>query len=181
MSSQEEISTTEQRIQIAENTFWHRSIQVRVCLAQLRDAQMSTEEGESKLKELLFDTMWDGEDYDEDQHGVRPEGADLKADVAVCGIGGCTLRIFQALNGSEITTGNCKAEGYCLKDKFDEVKSTVSVDEGRTLWGEVIDTCEPIVYGSKCPNLSCALVAGVSEDMVPGSAGDCAKLINKEV
>jgi hypothetical protein len=175
MSNQEELSTAEERIQNAENPFWLNSTQVRVCLVQLREAQLSSETGVARREELLFDALWDGEDYDEVKLGVRPEGTDPKADVAVCGMGGCTLRVFQTLAGGEIETGECKAEGYCLKEKFEAVTMTPTVDEGKALFEEILNTCEPVPGGSLCPNLSCSLAAGVSEDGIPGTDGVCAK------
>jgi len=149
----------------------------RICLLQIQKAETFSEETEAKRKALEEALYCDYEDYDESELGDRPAGTDLKADVRVCGIGGCTLRIFQAEDGSDIQTGECKAAGYCLREKFKAVGKAATVQEGRALYREIIDICDGAVSsmsaGNFCPKLDCDLSAGVSEDQIPGTDGTC--------
>jgi len=150
----------------------------RICLSQIQSAETFSEETEAKRKELVGALYWDHEDYDEPKLGARPEGTDPKADVLVCGIGSCTVRVFQATEGGEIQTGECKAADYCLKERFTAVGEAATVAEGQVLYKDIIDMCDGFASsasaGNFCPQLTCGLSAGVSVDQVPGTAGRCA-------
>lgn len=176
-SRQTEYTTTEKRIMRTKLPEWYGQDSPRVCLLQIQKAETANEEVEAKRKSLEEALFWDYEDYDETDLDVRPEGTDPKADVLVCGIGACTLQIFQAEDGSDIKTGECKAADYCLKERFDAVGSAPVVDDGRALYKDIIDTCDgalsPMSAGNFCPKLSCDLSAGVSVDQVPGTHGTC--------
>lgn len=147
----------------------------RVCLLQLQKVETFSEETEAQRRALLDFLYWDHEDYYELNEETPPEGVDPTADVLVCGIGGCTLRIFQAEDGSSIQRGECKASGYCLKEKFEAVRATETVEEGQALYREILDTCDGFRGANFCPNLNCGLCAGVNEDAVSGTDGDCPK------
>jgi hypothetical protein len=156
---------------------WYGEDPPRICLLQIQGAETFSEEVEAKRKVLEETLYWDHEDYIESEQGARPEGIDPKADVRVCGIGGCTLRIFQAEDGSDIQTGECKASGYCLRDRFRAVGKAATVEEGQALYADIINTCDgaanSMSVGNFCPRLDCDLSAGVSVDQVPGTHGTC--------
>lgn len=169
-------TTVEQRIMRTQLPKWYED-SPRICLLQIKRAETSSEEIEAKRKALEDALYWDYEDYDESKQGARPEGTDPKADVRVCGIGGCTLRIFQAKDGRDLQTGECKAADYCLNERFKAVGQAATVSEGQALYKDIIDTCDGAISsvsaGNFCPKLNCDLSAGVSEDQVPGTYGTC--------
>jgi hypothetical protein len=173
-----EHTTTEQRIMRTKLPEWYGQGSPRICLLQIQKVETANEEVEAKRKALEDTLYWDHEDYIESEQGARPEGIDPKADVRVCGIGGCTLRIFQAEDGSDIQTGECKAASYCLRDRFKAVGKAATVEEGQALYADIIDTCDgassSTQAGHFCPRLDCDLSAGVSVDQVPGTDGNCA-------
>lgn len=168
----------EKRILDTKLPEWYDRDSPRICLLQLHQDEPSSEETEAKRKELETASAWDHEDYREPEQGAKPAGTDPKADIGVCGIGGCTLRIFQAEDGSDIKTGECKAANYCLAGKFEAVEQAPTVDEGRKLYKDILDTCDSAVSsmstGHFCPKLDCDFSAGVSVDQVPGTHGTCA-------
>lgn len=95
-----------------------------------------------------------------------------------CTIGGCDLEISTDIDlGRRDVRGSCKASNYCIKESFEAVGEADSVDEGRKLYRDLIDTCEggtsKYSSGNFCPRIDCNLSAGVSVDMVPGTAGEC--------
>ena len=175
-----ELSIAEQRIMSTRLPEWYAQPSPRICLLQIQGIQTENPTVEDKRGEIVQSLNWDYEDYIEEEQGARPEGINPKADVLVCGLGGCTLRIFEATDGSPVRSGECKAADYCLREKFKEVgNKNRSVEEGQALYGEIIDTCEyfvgPSAAGNACPQLSCGLTAGVSVDQVPGTHGSCPK------
>jgi hypothetical protein len=176
-NQESEHTVTEQSIMCIQLPEWYGQDSPRVCLLQIRSAETFSEETEAKRKALEEALYWDYEDYDEAEQGTRPAGTDPKADVRVCGIGGCTLRIFLAEDGSEIQTGECKAADYCLRDKFKAVGKAATAQEGQALYGDIIDTCDgaasSMSAGNFCPRLDCNFSAGVSVDQVPGTHGTC--------
>lgn len=97
--------------------------------------------------------------------------------VRACNIGGCTLKIVQSPETGNKQMGECKAASYCLKEKFEAVGQAATVDEGRALYREIIETTEghtsKYSAGNFCPRLTCDLSAGVSIDGCPGTAGEC--------
>jgi hypothetical protein len=73
-------------------------------------------------------------------------------------------------------TGECRAASYCLKQSFEAVKDTPTVEEGKKLYQDIVDSLDGFVatsVGNYCPRIECGLSAGLSEDMVPGTAGQC--------
>lgn len=149
----------------------------RICLLQLQSVETVHGAVFERRRDLVNALRWDHKDYDETIQGVRPEGTNPKADVRVCGMGNCTVRIFELLDGSDIQSGECSVKDYCLREKFAAVDDGDTVEEGTALYRDLIDTCG-LIYsqssaGSLCPQLNCELSAGVSEDMVPGTAGTC--------
>ena len=178
ISSQAELTIVEQSIMRTALRPPYVQDSMRVCLSQILKAETSSEETEAKRIALEESLHWDYEDYDEETQGARPEGTDPKADVRVCGIGSCTLRLFQAPNGRDIQTGDCKAQDYCLNAKFQAVAVARTTDEGRAQYKDIIDTCDGFTSaynaGNFCPRLDCELSAGVSIDGNPGTAGECA-------
>lgn len=95
-----------------------------------------------------------------------------------CTIGGCDLEISTDLDlGRRDVKGSCKASSYCIKKSFEAVGEATDAKEGRKLYGELLDTCEGATSkyssGNFCPKIDCDLSAGVSIDMVPGTAGEC--------
>lgn len=93
-----------------------------------------------------------------------------------CNIGGCTLKITDDLEVGRETTGQCKAASYCLKTAFEAIAQAPK-GAGGALYKEIIDNLErhsdKYSAGNFCPKLDCDLSAGVSIDMVPGTAGEC--------
>lgn len=175
---QTEQTTAEARIMRTDVPLGYTQAMPRVCLLQIQKAETFTEETEAKRKEITKSLHWDHEDYVEEWYGARPEGTDPKADVRVCGLGGCTLRIFQAEDGTDIQTGECKAADYCLKERFEAVGLSETITEGQTLYKDIITTCDrqlsPMSASNFCPKLNCELSAGTSVDGIPGTAGLCA-------
>lgn len=151
----------------------------RICLFQILNTTGSNSQVEAKRQDIERALLRDPEDYDEAEHGAIPKDVDPEADILVCGIGGCTLRIFKDEDDKDIQVGTCKATDYCLRDKFKEVGATATVEEGRELYSDIIDTCDGRVgragAGNFCPQLNCNLSAGVSVGQVPGTSGTCPK------
>lgn len=94
-----------------------------------------------------------------------------------CTLGGCPVTVIEDTEKGRNITGECKGAGYCLKAAFEAVGEAPTTDQGRELYGEIIDTCERAVdkynAGNFCPKPNCGLSAGVSIDVVPGTAGQC--------
>lgn len=169
-----EHTVTEQRILDTKVPVWYSQQSPRVCLLQIRAARVNSKKVEARRQALEDAAAWDYEDYDEIHGAERPEGAHPKADVLICGIGGCTLRMFETEDGQKIEAGACKADGYCLAERFDAVGQTKTVQEGQALYNDIIDSCDGGMGSNFCPRLECDLIAGVSEDGIPGKDGVCA-------
>lgn len=174
-----ELTITEQRIRRTKVPMWFGDTVPRICLLQLQSAETVDTVATERRQDLINGFRWDHEDYDEMVQGVRPDGTNPEADVRVCGMGNCTVRIFELLDGSDIQSGECVADNYCLREKFAAVDDGATVESRTALYRDLIDTCG-LMYsqssaGSFCPQLDCELSAGVSIDMVPGTAGNCLK------
>lgn len=94
-----------------------------------------------------------------------------------CNIGECTLKISEDLTTGRTVFGKCRAASYCLKTAFEAVGKTDTVEEGKELYRDIMDSLEghsdKYSAGNFCPRLDCGLSAGLSVDMVPGTAGEC--------
>lgn len=100
----------------------------------------------------------------------------------VCNIGGCTLRIAVGPEKGRVVTGACTADSYCLKRSFAAVGKASTADEGGILYGKILDTagtayCDGGI-SSRCPRFGCDFSAGLSEDMVPGTDGECSERVD---
>lgn len=130
------------------------------CLAQLANYEAADETESEKVNQLL-----DGR-YDEDATDFTQ----------ACNVGKCTMRILRNESVGKRITGDCRAAEFCLKDKFELVRE-LPIEEGRALYGEIIDTLEGHAdsnnAGNYCPKLDCGLSAGVSIDGHAGTAGIC--------
>ncbi len=94
--------------------------------------------------------------------------------VLACSMGNCNTAVIEdTKEGERQTVGSCKAADYCLRQAFQAVDEAPSVDEGRLLYREIMNTCEGFPGGNYCPKIDCGLSAGVSEDQIPGTAGEC--------
>lgn len=134
------------------------------CLHQLQDFDPESAPLQRKKQDLL-----DGR-IDEDASGESVL-------VRTCNVAGCALRLLEAYDTKITREGDCLAESYCLKEKFEAVSKAPTTEEGRELYGKILDTCEGFAgkhsAGNFCPKLDCGLSAGVSIDMVPGTDGTC--------
>lgn len=98
--------------------------------------------------------------------------------VLECTIGGCDVAVTtDTRNGTKETTGTCTAASYCIKEAFEAVRGDDGVEAGKARYRQLMDTCEGFAgrnsAGNFCPSLECGLSAGLSIDMVPGTAGEC--------
>ncbi len=96
-----------------------------------------------------------------------------------CTIGGCDVVVREdTASGKRERIGECRAASYCLKEAFEAVGETSTVEAGKELYRAIMDTCEgrssSMAAGNYCPRVDCGLSAGVSIDQVPGTVGECA-------
>jgi hypothetical protein len=153
--------TAEKRIQDMNVDRWG-SESSKFCLVQVKNFQTDNGKVLEKIDDLVASVS------DETKKG--------HVEIA-CNIGGCTLKIAESNTEGRTTTGECKAASYCLKVCFEAVGNSSNVEDGGALYRDVMDTCDGFAgkysAGNFCPKLDCELSAGLSIDMVPGTAGDC--------
>lgn len=136
----------------------------RACLEQVRTYTTDNHEVREKVQQWLA-----GRVVAEGRFSQKSE----------CNVGGCDRVISESPNNGRKVTGSCLAATYCLSKTFAAVASAPTVDEGRALYREIIDSLDGFVSsgsaGNFCPRGVCDLSAGVSVDMVPGTDGKCAE------
>lgn len=98
--------------------------------------------------------------------------------VLECTMGNCYVTVTEDIvQGTRKQEGNCLAANYCIKQAFEAVKGDDGVEAGRARYRKLMNTCEghagKYSAGNFCPKIDCGLSAGVSIDMVPGTAGEC--------
>lgn len=142
---------------------WDPDRDSKFCLASLQGYQTDNADHNSKIADLL-----DGRVQDESTSDVR---------ILACNIGGCTMQMAMGPEIGKKITGQCRAASYCLKQSFEAVKDTQTVEEGKQLYSDILDSLDGFTSsysaGNFCPRLDCELSAGLSLDMVPGTAGEC--------
>lgn len=95
----------------------------------------------------------------------------------------CNVTVDVKISTDSITqSGRCamQLEGlddYCLRDEWEKIAAAPTVEAGRAQNRAIIDACGLVASkhsaGSFCPQYECDFSAGVSIDMVPGTAGEC--------
>ncbi len=97
--------------------------------------------------------------------------------VLECNLGGCERTITESEKKGIEIDGACRAASYCLKQTFEAVGSAPTVAEGREQYRDILTSLHGFTSqysaGNYCPRLECGLSAGLSEDMIPGTAGEC--------
>jgi hypothetical protein len=132
------------------------------CLSQVDRYETADPEVAEKISELLGGRLAASED------GVT----------MACNMPLCSREIVPATaeSGRKIS-GECFAASYCLKKTFEDVAKAPTVEEGQERYRAILDNLDGFASkysaGNLCPRLSCELSAGLSVDMVPGTAGAC--------
>ena len=132
------------------------------------------------IKVMGIDVGLDREldEHRQDLINARTEKVGKSAIKSTCNLPGCSVAISEDFELAKRTrAGECRAASYCLKDAFEAVGQAPTTEAGRELYRKLMNTCEGFASkysaGNFCPRLDCDLSAGVSVDMVPGTAGEC--------
>lgn len=131
----------------------------RVCVVGLIELETTDSEIVRLKRDLLS------------EHTVR---SDDRVTKRKCSIGGCGVLAATTAGGALEVTGECVADTYCLKEKFE-----ASGDDALTgkqqceAYEEIMDTTLGYGGGNFCPRFDCNLSAGFSIDGIGGTAGEC--------
>ena len=142
---------------------WNPDADSKFCLAGLQGYEASNPDHADKIGDFM---------------SGRIEDDPVDKTVAYsCNIGQCTMQLAIGPEVGRKFTGSCRAASYCLKQTFEAVGQAPTVEEGQARYRDIYESLDGFVGGGNagnfCPRISCGLSAGLSEDMVPGTAGPC--------
>jgi hypothetical protein len=142
---------------------FHIEDDVPFCLARISTYQTDDPNTKAKIDRLM------------ERREVTNSGAEI---VRACNLDGCTMEITESTTAGREMSGECKAASFCLKTAFAEV------GEGKRPYSDIYETLEGHAdknnAGNFCPRLDCGLSAGISIDMVPGTAGECVEELRSD-